>query len=103
MNSSQKDIELIERFFRQELTEDEMRAFEKRVKEDALFADDLRLMRDIFYSVKWAARKNLKEELNSIEKEMLTQKLKPYRPYIKKMDYVDFWCHCIGYLNFNWN
>lgn len=78
MSKHQEDIELIERFFRQELTPDEMLDFEMRVKSDADFVKELTAMRDLFYGIKQAARQNLKLELQDIEAEVLLQGVKPY-------------------------
>lgn len=80
MSNPQDDIELIERFFRQELNEDELLAFENRVRQDPNFSKEVIEMRNMFYGVRLAARKNLKEELQEIQNEVLSQPLKPYKP-----------------------
>lgn len=78
MSKHQENIELIERFFRQELTPDEMLDFEMRVKSDVDFVKELTAMRDLFYGIKQAARQNLKLELQDIGAEVLLQGVKPY-------------------------
>ncbi|MFM9944292.1 MAG: hypothetical protein ACKVQB_03585 [Bacteroidia bacterium] len=88
MSSHQHDIELIERFFRQELNEDELLAFENRVRQDPEFSKEVIKMRDIFYTVKMAARNDLKEELKEIQTEALTQPIKPYKPGIKWLKWI---------------
>lgn len=80
MSNPQDDIELIERFFRQELNEDELLAFENRVRQDPNFSKEVIEMRNIFYGVRLAARKDFKEELREIQNEVLSQPLKPYKP-----------------------
>lgn len=80
MSNPQDDIELIERFFRQELSEDELLVFENRVKQDPDFSKEVIEMRNVFYGVRLAARKDLKEELLEIQNEVLSQPVKPYKP-----------------------
>lgn len=80
MSENQNNIELIEQFFRQELSEEELLAFENRVRQDPEFSKEVIHMRDVFYGVKWAARLDLKEELKEIQKNALSQGTKPYKP-----------------------
>ena len=78
MSKQQDDIELIERFFRQELTPDELRDFETRVKTDSEFVKELTGMRDLYYGIRQAARHDLKVELKELEAEVMVQGVKPY-------------------------
>ncbi len=78
MSKQQDDIELIERFFRQELTPDELRDFETRVKTDSEFVKELTGMRDLYYGIRQAARHDLKVELKDLEAEVMVQGVKPY-------------------------
>lgn len=80
MSNQQQDIELIERFFRQELSEDELLAFENRVRQDPEFSKEVIEMRNLFYGVRLAARKDLKDELQEIQKDVLSESIKPYKP-----------------------
>ncbi len=80
MNEHQNDIELIERFFRQRLNDDELLAFENRVRQEPEFSKEVIHMRDIFYGVKWTARKDLKAELQEIQTTALSEGTEPYKP-----------------------
>ena len=80
MNSEEQDIDLIERFFREELNSEELNSFEQRIKTDSAFAGEVIAMRDIFYSVKANARANLKLELAAIQNSIPQNDFKKYNP-----------------------
>jgi len=80
LNSNEQDIDFIERYFRQELSPEEMETFEYRIKTDSVFAGEVIAMRDIFYTVRGYARAGLKLELAEIQSSLEPTEFKKYNP-----------------------
>ena len=75
-----QDIELIEQFFRQELSGEALFDFETRVKNDPEFSAEVIALRALFYGVRSGARKQMKEDLRELEGSLQAKDFKPYKP-----------------------